>query len=485
MKKVIVGIVFCMSWVFAQSTTFFRTYGLGIYDVGEDVTINNDTTYTVAGITNSGNGNGADILFFKTNSTGDVIWRNQLGDVGPDGAKAIVNALDNGGYLVAGYENLLDSTGYNIKLIKINSAGNIVWSRTWGGNDFDMANSLTTLSDSTYILAGETYSYGNGGRDIYLIKFNANGDTLWTKTYGGANDDAAEYIFTDRNNQLLIVGNTKSFGAGNSDVYLLHLDVNGDTLWTKTIGTPDDDFGYSATMYVDTANNEMDYVVGYTSYYAPDLGQNTYLARIDSVDGNIQATYPEGVVSIILLDKPHVAQTAPGKITFFADYREAYNQNCILFCEKSEYNFFAIDASTYAAGGNENTSQNTFKIALDGGFLVTGYSENWGPGFTSAILLKTDANLNSPDVPAIGIENLESDYTTLFPNPVTGEHFYINSTYTILGVRLFNMNGQLIQTKDTPTGTSSVTVQKPLVERGIYIAEIITDKGTIRKKIIF
>lgn len=485
MKNILLFISFCVGILQAQSTTFFRTYGLGIYDTGEDVLVNNDTTYVVAGITNSDNGNGTDMLLFKTNSVGDVVWRKQLGGPGPDGAKAVTKALDNGGYFVLGYRNNIDSSGYNIQLTKTNSLGNTIWEKIFGGNDWDFAHSITTLSDSTYIIAGESYSYGNGARDIYLIRFDANGDTLWTKTYGGTNDDAAKYIFTDRNNNLVVVGNTKSFGAGNSDVYILHLDMNGDTLWTKTIGTPDDDFGYSVDMYIDTATNEMDYVVGYTSYYAPDLGQNTYLARIDSADGNIQASYPEGVISIILLDKPHVLQTENGKITFFADYREAYNQNSIIFCEKSEYNFFAIDAKTFAAGGNENTSQNSFKRALDGGFVVTGYSENWGPGLTSAILLKTDFDLNSPDTPSIGIENMAMNLTTVFPNPVHGDQFYINSQEEVLAVKIFNINGQLIKTTTTPTGTTSVTVEKPAVKNGVYIVEITTTYGLIRKKIIF
>jgi len=485
MKKILIIISFCIGILHAQPTTFFKTYGLGIYDTGEGVTANNDTTYTVAGITNSGGGNGTDILIFKTNSVGNIIWRKQLGGIGPDGAKAITASLDNGGYLVAGYENNMDSSGYNIKLIKTNSLGNTIWEKTYGGNDWDFAHSITTLQDSTYVVAGETYSYGNGARDIYLIKVNANGDTLWTKTYGGTNDDIAKYIFTDRNNELVVVGNTKSFGAGNSDVYILRLNANGDTLWTKTIGTPDDDFGYSVDMYVDTANNEMDYVIGYTSYYAPDLGQNTYLARIDSVDGNVQATYPEAVVSIILLDKPHVLQTSNGRITFFADYREAYNQNCVFMCEKSEYNFFAYDAKTFAGGGNENTSQNNIKRTLDGGFIVTGYSENWGPGVTSAFLLKTDFDLNSPDTPTVGIENLAIDFTTIYPNPVTAEHFYINSQHEIKEVKIFNINGQLVTTTITPTGTTSATVLKPENAKGIYIVEITTNKGIIRKKIVF
>jgi hypothetical protein len=482
----IIFIFFLLStFSYSQQTNFFRTYGLGVYDVGEAVLVNNDTTYLVAGVTNSNNGNGTDFLLFKTNSVGDLLWRKQYGGNGPDGAKAATAALDNGGYFIAGYQNNIDSSGYNIWLIKTNTNGDTVWTKTYGGAGWDFAHSITTLADSTYVIAGETYSYGNGQRDVYLIRFDLNGDTLWTKTYGGTGNDAAKYIFTDRNNNLVVIGNTDSYGAGNSDVYILHLDLNGDTLWTKTIGTVDDDFGYSVDMYIDTVMYEMDFVIGYTSYYAPDQGQNTYLARIDSVDGNVQATYPEGVVSIILFDKPHVVQIKPGAITFFADYREAYNQNCIPFCERDNYNFFPAQAKTFAGGGNENTSQNAFKIALDGGCLVTGYSENWGPGVTSAFLLKTDTLLASPDTPTVGLPNLKSDPLSIFPNPVTGNYFYINSRSEIHQVQVFDMSGQLIKTYSTGTSEKSVALEKPFTTSGMYIVEIGTSAGIVRKKIIF
>jgi hypothetical protein len=484
MKKVLLTFVISISFLYAQ-TTFFRTYGLGIYDTGESAVINNDTTYVIGGITDSGGGNGTDFLLFKVNSIGDVIWRKQYGGNGPDGAKAVVKALDNGGYFITGYKNDIDSSGYNIWLLKTDANGDTLWSKTFGGGDWDFAHSLTTLTDSTYVIAGETYSYGNGQRDVYLIRFDANGDTIWTKTYGGTNDDAAKYIFTDRNNNMVVVGNTKSYGLGNSDVYVIHLDSNGDSLWTKTIGTVDDDFGYSVDMYVDTALNEMDFVIGYTSYYTPDLGQNTYLARMDSANGNIQATYPQGVISLVLLDQPHVAQTENGKISFFCDYRESYNQNCILFCEKDEYNFFAIDSKTFAAGGNENTSQNAFTLALDSGFLVTGYSENWGPGITSAFILKTDYSLNSPDTPTVNIENIEIDEITIYPNPVSGNYFYINAGSNIEKVNIYNMNGQLIRSYIIGIHQPSAICEKPETTNGIYIVEVITTTGVVQKKIIF
>jgi len=484
MKKILLISISLISFSYAQ-TSFFRTYGLGIYDVGEAAVVNSDTTYVIGGITDSGGGNGTDFLLFKTNSVGDVLWRKQFGGVGPDGGKAVIPALDNGGYFITGYQNNFDSSGYNIWLIKTNSSGNMVWSKSYGGNDWDFAHSITTLADSTYVIAGETYSFGNGQRDVYLVRFDANGDTLWTKTYGGPADDVAKYIFTDRNNNLVVVGNTKSYGAGNSDVYILHLDINGDTLWTKTIGTPDDDFGYSVDMYIDTVNWEMDYVIGYTSYYAPDLGQNSYLARIDSADGNIQFTNPEGVISVILLDRPHVVQTDYGKISIFFDYREAYNQNCIPFFEKNEYNFFAIDAGSYGGGGNENTSQNAFKVALDSGYLVTGYSENWGPGVTSAFILKTDLNMAAPDTPTIGMEIFKTEYLSIYPNPVTGDLFYINASSEIEQVQIFNLNGQLIKTYSAGKLEKSIILEKPSSCNGLYMVEVKTSSGILRKKIIF
>jgi hypothetical protein len=485
MKKIGLLFIFCLSTLTAQQTAFFRTYSMGLFDVGETVIPLNDTSYVVAGTTNVTGMNGTDMLLFKTNSMGDVAWWKNIGGAGIQSGKAAVMSADSSGYLITGYENNFGSTGYDIWLVKTDVNGNTVWDKTYGGNDWEVASAMGKLADSTYIIAGETYSFGNGQRDVYVIHLNGNGDTLWTRTFGGSADDVAKCLHIDRHNNILIVGDTKSFGAGNSDVYLIYMDANGDTLWTKTHGTPDDDFGYSADSYLD-AGNQLSFGIGYTSYYAPDLAQNSYILLVDSANGTNITVQEQLEANPGILDRIEVKYDRPGIFCYIAELKDAYDHISILYGSRT-YSGLVYNAGfvSYAGGGNESTKHNDLAHTLDKGYIVTGYSENWGPGPTSCFLLKTDTSLIAPNDPQIGIENIEEQMVRVFPNPVVGDYFYVNSSEPILSVRILGINGQLTYNYSILKNAKTITLERPLVEEGIYLLEITTDYGAVFRKIIF
>jgi len=108
--------------------------------------------------------------------------------------------------------------------------------KTFGGGSSDYAYAVQQTTDGGYILVGETWSFGAGNEDIYLIKTDANGDTLWTRTYGGTVRDEGWAVRQTTDGGYIVAGYTQSFGAGWDNVYLIKTNSNGDTLWTKTYG---------------------------------------------------------------------------------------------------------------------------------------------------------------------------------------------------------------------------------------------------------
>src|ERR1017187_1268262 len=141
-----------------------------------------------------------------------ITFQKTYGGINRDLANSVQQTTD-GGYIIAGYTQigLLGDTT-NVYLIKTNAYGDTLWTRTYGGNYDDEGNSVQQTSDGGYIIAGYTTSFGAGGWDVYLIKTKPTGDTLWTRTYGGTGRDEGLCVKQTIDGGYIIVGETASFG---------------------------------------------------------------------------------------------------------------------------------------------------------------------------------------------------------------------------------------------------------------------------------
>jgi hypothetical protein len=137
------------------------------------------------------------------------------------------------------------------------------WSETYGGMDYDFGYSVVQTTDGGYAIAGETYSYGAGGTDVYLVKTYANGTAQWTQTYGGTSHEIAFSVVQTTDGGYAIAGYTESYGAGNSDMYLVKTDAYGIAQWNQTYGGPDYDYGRSVVQTTDGGYA----IAGYTESY--------------------------------------------------------------------------------------------------------------------------------------------------------------------------------------------------------------------------
>ena len=228
-------------------TLWTRTYGGAVDEYGRSVQQTSDGGYIVAGWTLSF-GNGQQAYLIKTNASGDTVWTRTYGGAGDDGGGSVQQTSD-GGYVVAGWTG---SFGYGdqVYLIKTNASGDTLWTRSYGGAGEDLALSVQQTSDGGYIVAGYTTSFGDSSQ-VYLIKTNASGDTLWTRSYGGAGKDQSRSVQQTSDGGYIVAGYTTSFGDS-SQVYLIKINACGDTLWARTYGGRNNDGGFSVQQTSDT-----------------------------------------------------------------------------------------------------------------------------------------------------------------------------------------------------------------------------------------
>lgn len=180
----------------------------------------------------------------------DTLWVKTYGGSNSEGGRSVCETID-GGFAIVGYTFSYRAGNADVYLIKIDSAGNKQWENTIGGAGWEYGYSICRSGDGGYILVGFTSPYGAGSEDVYVIKTDANGDTIWTRTYGGINVDVGRSVCQTNDGGYLICGYTKSFGAGKDDIYLLKINSDGDTLWTKVYGNTRMEVGRSVIETLD------------------------------------------------------------------------------------------------------------------------------------------------------------------------------------------------------------------------------------------
>jgi len=253
-----------------SAQTWERYIGTEVWEEAGAITTTKDKGMVVAGR------KGAQVYVRRLDQDGHLIWENTyLGENPPkeDIAFDIIQTID-GGFALTGRMGLLESSNYNVFLLKLDKNGQQEWVRNFGGSDKDIGYSLAQTEDQGFIVAG---AYGitiaNNADNTktsssYLIKTDADGITDWIKIYGDTLDDFANSVIPLPNGELVLHGIKGSSDRGIEYAYM-RVAENGDSLWTKTYGTASDDWATNAFRTEDGGFLQ----TGYT------FGKGTYLVR--------------------------------------------------------------------------------------------------------------------------------------------------------------------------------------------------------------
>jgi hypothetical protein len=314
---------------------------------------------------------------------GQTYWKKSYGGAKWDEAKAIKPTLD-GNFILAGYTESFGKGGSDIYLLKIDAGGDTIWTKTYGGVYRDYAEAITPTPDGNFIVAGAITPFSPS--DVFLLKIKPDGDTLWTKTYGGTtSDEFAQAITPTPDGNFIVAGLTYGYGTVNDAIYLLKIKPNGDTLWTKTYGVTGD---YEANAI--TATQDGNFIVAGTchlGYY-----KNIYLLKITTGGDTLWTKTYGGTTSNVCAWA--ITPTLNGNFIIAGDIylgpfgNSPYN---ILYLLKINSSGDTLWSKTYGIQQNEQATAIT--PTSDGNFIVAGYtSRSDFIGNEDAYLLKINSS---------------------------------------------------------------------------------------------
>ncbi|KJS04172.1 MAG: hypothetical protein VR77_12425 [Flavobacteriales bacterium BRH_c54] len=200
--------------------------------------VSNDNNLIICGNT------GYNISILKVSKTGTLLWRTDFNAGISSSASGIVEI--SGDIFICGKTSKNNSiTKSDILLIRANSLGDTIWTKTYGGVDADYGANIVATSDGNILISGRTESFGAGSfGDIYLIKVNTSGDTLWTASYPDQDQEVPFHLMETQNGEYLVTG-TNEDNSQYKELYLLKVGTTGQQLWNKKIDPPTWKWGFS------------------------------------------------------------------------------------------------------------------------------------------------------------------------------------------------------------------------------------------------
>ncbi|MDP8205671.1 MAG: T9SS type A sorting domain-containing protein [Candidatus Electryonea clarkiae] len=304
----------------------------------------------------------------------DTLWTRTFGGIEWEEAYSVQQAND-GGFIISGWTFYFDDGPSDIWLIKTDSNGQEEWNQTFGVGHNGGGYCSQQTNDGGFVITG----WRSG--DMLLIKTDATGNLEWDQTFGGQILDGGRSVQQTADNGYIIVGYTHSFGAGWCDMWLIKTDSTGNEEWNQTFGGTDWDFAYDGQQTYDGG-----YIIAGSTESFGVGGKDVWLIKTDQAgDEEWNRTFGGEGNEIGW----SVQQTTDGGYIITGVTWSFGAGRSDLWLVKTDSN--GTEEWNRTFGGSENDGGYSVQQTIDSGYIITGYTKSFGAVVRDLWLIKTDS----------------------------------------------------------------------------------------------
>lgn len=441
-------VAYCLRAYGYPDTLWTRTYGGSANEVAYSICETYSGGFVVAGLTSTFGSGPQDIFIVKTDSNGDTVWTRTIGGISFEAAHYVCETSDSC-YVIAGYTESFGGGGKDIYLLKLDADGVELWNKIYGGPQQDCSYSVCETQDGGLMVVG--YKDGPSGwvkGDLWLLKTDSSGDTVWTKTYGGAGQDYGVSIREAPDYGFIIAGINSSESAGGKDVWLVKTDANGDTAWTRTYGGVLEDVGYGVHMTSDNGYIVTGYINGTGEWTAGDV----WLLKMDAA-GDTAWTRVYG------------GSGEDFGFNVFPTHDDGYIIGGTRATNAGDMWLLKTDAVgdtvwTQNYGGADHESCLGLVLASDSGYVMAGHTSSFGAGAIDFYVVRTEPDMGVAEEVKTATSK-QHVWTTIISGPLT-----LPKDRTC---KLIDVSGRVVTPEKLKPGIYFVTIDNVVVQKVVKI----------------
>lgn len=427
--RVVFGITFLIFSLQVQAQSkFFKSYTGKGYDFGEGIVQLADSSYLITGASSSFGDGPAQAFILHVDKFGGRIWSKSYGGQESERGRRIFY-VENDGIYVAGYSSSMSQGSFDFYFFKTDLSGNLLFEKTYGGPGFEkLHDAVLVPGDTSFILVGETKSNPEEIENMYIMRLKSNGDTLWTKQLGSSGLDIARGVEMISDTTFVVAGDYYDTNSNHQKAFLMKMHINGTEDWLKKLGN-EGDYSFNDVAFDESRIR----AVGYNRYTKNNVDYSRTYSFVADIDGNT-------LNQIVDSSASGGTYTRYGYLTSYSE-----NSNKFYISEQSTLGvtptlvgggediiIARFEGFLYWSGTGINASYigddqiNQLIRTSDGGAVSIGYNSAGGAGGNNITLLKIGKN--DDFVPPYTIPNEgslvfkeeldESIQVSIYPNPV-------------------------------------------------------------------